>query len=187
MTLVAYLVLVCVLLGLGTLVASILPTGGARIGLGAVLFLAVVVDATWFFAPMGGWSAALGDAAWVGAFGLAGLLAPFALVALATPVIVLTSGMTASAAEIFVMAMRVLPHVTVIGEPTSGEHSDMLGRMLPNGWEFTLSNEEYVLAGGEVFERAGVPPEVAVELDPVALANGQDVMLNMALTYLLTH
>ncbi|NLF74446.1 MAG: hypothetical protein GX573_02015 [Chloroflexi bacterium] len=75
MTLVAYLVLVCVLLGLGTLVASILPTGGARIGLGAVLFLAVVVDATWFFAPMGGWSAALGDAAWVGAFGLAGLLA----------------------------------------------------------------------------------------------------------------
>jgi len=75
MTLVAYLVLVCVLLGLGTLVASILPTGGARIGLGAVLFLAVVVDATWFFAPMGGWSAALGDAAWVGAFGLAALLA----------------------------------------------------------------------------------------------------------------
>ncbi len=102
------------------------------------------------------------------------------------PIVVLTSGMTASAAEIFVMAMRVLPHVTVIGEPTSGEHSDMLGRTLPNAWEFTLSNEEYVLAGGEVFEGAGIPPDVSIALDPAALANGQDVMLNAALTHLLT-
>jgi hypothetical protein len=64
----AYLVLLAVLLGLGTLVASILPTRGARIGLGAVLFLALVVDGTWFVAPLLDWSPGLADAAWIGAF-----------------------------------------------------------------------------------------------------------------------
>jgi hypothetical protein len=64
----AYLILVAVLLGLGTLVASFLPTRGARIGLGAVLFLALVVDGTWFVAPLIGWSLGLADAVWIGAF-----------------------------------------------------------------------------------------------------------------------
>ncbi|HVO69636.1 MAG TPA: hypothetical protein VMT24_06305, partial [Aggregatilineaceae bacterium] len=64
----AYLLLLAVLLGLGTLVASILPTRGARIGLGAVLFLALVVDSTWFVAPLLEWSPGLADAAWIGAF-----------------------------------------------------------------------------------------------------------------------
>ena len=75
MIVIAYLVLVIVLLGIGTLVASILPADGARIGLGTVLFLAAVVDATWFAAPLVGWSAALADAVWIGAFGVVGLLA----------------------------------------------------------------------------------------------------------------
>ncbi|MBN2470534.1 MAG: S41 family peptidase [Anaerolineae bacterium] len=100
------------------------------------------------------------------------------------PVVVLTSSLTASAAEIFVMAMRVLPNVTVMGEPTSGAHSDMLERTLPNGWVMSLSNEEYVLASGDVFEGVGIPPQIAVAFDPAALANGQDVMLDAALEFL---
>lgn len=70
MILVAYLVFVTVILGAGTLTASIIPTRGARIGLGAALFLALVVDLTWFTAPLLDWSATLGDAAWIGAFAL---------------------------------------------------------------------------------------------------------------------
>ncbi len=68
MTILAYLLLLAVLLGVGTLAASIFPMRGARIGLGAVLFLALVVDGTWFAAPLVGWSPAWGDAAWTGAF-----------------------------------------------------------------------------------------------------------------------
>jgi hypothetical protein len=64
----AYLILVALLLSLGTLVASILPTRGARIGLGAVLFLALIVDGTWFFAPLLDWSPGLADAVWIGTF-----------------------------------------------------------------------------------------------------------------------
>lgn len=73
MSVLAYLVLVVLLLGVGVLVASLLPTGGARIGLGAVLFLALVIDGMWFIGPQVGWSLALGDAVWLGVFGLVSL------------------------------------------------------------------------------------------------------------------
>lgn len=68
----AYLVLIVVLLGTGTLAASILPVRGARIGLGAILFLALIVDGTWLAAPVFDWSPALADNIWIGAFALIG-------------------------------------------------------------------------------------------------------------------
>lgn len=72
---VVYLALVGICLGLGILTASILPTRGARIGLGAVLFLAVIVDVTWFIVPLTGWSTALVDGVWLVVFGVAFLSA----------------------------------------------------------------------------------------------------------------
>lgn len=75
MSILAYLVLMVVLLGIGTITASILPTRGARIGLGSVLFLALVVDITWFLAPLIDWSPELGDGAWVGTFALIAVVA----------------------------------------------------------------------------------------------------------------
>ncbi|WP_119065966.1 hypothetical protein [Aggregatilinea lenta] len=68
MSVLAYLALAAILLGIGVLAASILPTRGARVGLGTVLFLALVVDSTWLLAPVGGWLPRLGDAAWLGMF-----------------------------------------------------------------------------------------------------------------------
>jgi hypothetical protein len=70
MSIIAYLLLVIFVLGVGTLVASILPTRGARIGLGAVVFLALIVDLTWLFAPLTDWSPGLMDAVWIGVFAL---------------------------------------------------------------------------------------------------------------------
>ena len=68
MDFVAYLLLTGVLLGLGILAAAALPAHGMRIGLGAVAALAVIVDLTWLLAPLIGWSAGLGDAAWIAVF-----------------------------------------------------------------------------------------------------------------------
>ena len=72
---VAYLLLIGVWLGLGLLVAAALPTHGLRVGLGALTALAAAIDFTWLIAPLIGWSARLGDAAWIavfaGALGLA--------------------------------------------------------------------------------------------------------------------
>jgi hypothetical protein len=70
MSFLAYLILVVAFLGFGTLTASILPTRGARIGLGTVLFLALLVDTTWVVVPLVDWSAALVDAIWIGVFGV---------------------------------------------------------------------------------------------------------------------
>ena len=79
---------------------------------------------------------------------------------LSKPVILITSGTTASAAEIFTMTMAELPQVTLLGDNTSGELSDMLVKILPNLWTFTLSNEVYLTPGGDLYEMVGIPPEI---------------------------
>lgn len=89
-------------------------------------------------------------------------------------VILLTSRFTVSAAEVFVLAMRTLPNVTLAGETTAGAFSDMLERHLPNGWTVSLSNEVYRAADGKVYEYLGLSPEIKVPLDPQALTKRQD-------------
>lgn len=102
----------------------------------------------------------------------------------AGPVVLLTSGGTYSAAETFTLAMRVRDNVTVLGEPGSGHLSDMIDHDLPNGWELTYSGERYIAADGQLYEVAGVPVDVAVDLDVNALAAGTDAMLEAALARL---
>jgi carboxyl-terminal processing protease len=79
----------------------------------------------------------------------------------AKPVVVLAGALTASAAEVMVLGLRVLPQVTVLGQRTLGVFSDTLYRRLPNGWEFTVSNEVYRAPDGALFEGVGIPPQVA--------------------------
>ena len=100
------------------------------------------------------------------------------------PVMLLTSASTVSAAEIFTLAARVLPNVTTAGENTSGELSDILGRLLPNGWEFGLSHERYMAVGGTLYEAVGIPPELAFDGDPLDRedrAEGRDPWLDAAI------
>ncbi|MFK7767648.1 MAG: S41 family peptidase [Mariniblastus sp.] len=80
------------------------------------------------------------------------------------PVYVLQNDFSASAAEIFTMCMRSFPHVTTVGQPTSGALSDILNKQLPNGWELGISNEVYVDHKGVCYEGPGVPPEVEMEV-----------------------
>jgi carboxyl-terminal processing protease len=87
------------------------------------------------------------------------------------PVVVLAGPLTASAAEVMLLGLRVLPRVTVLGRPTLGVFSDTLYRRLPNGWEFTLSNEIYRTPDGALFEGMGIPPQLvsAAPLPPRTL------------------
>ena len=101
------------------------------------------------------------------------------------PVVVLTSGFSASATEIFSLAMRSLPHVTLVGEPTIGELSDVLEKPLPNGWQVELANEVYTDAGGFSYEVTGVPPHIDVPaFGKTERDIGQDSAINAALTLL---
>jgi carboxyl-terminal processing protease len=69
-----------------------------------------------------------------------------------------TDSVTVSAAEVLTLAMRTLPKVKHVGQTTRGALSDALEKSLPNGWRFTLSNEIYKSANGEVFEARGIAP-----------------------------
>lgn len=91
---------------------------------------------------------------------------------------VLASELTASAAEIFVLALLQRPSLTLIGEPTSGILSDTLERHLPNGWLLTLSNETYRVYDGEHYEDCGIPPHIRIPfLGRRARRSGRDPML----------
>lgn len=71
--------------------------------------------------------------------------------------IVLTSHRTASAAEIFTLGTLAYPEIERFGSSTNGVFSEILWKNLPNGWEFSLSNEVYSDPSGNVYEITGVP------------------------------
>jgi len=102
------------------------------------------------------------------------------------PVVLLTSAHGLSAAETFAMALLGRdPHVTRVGANTQGVFSDELGRRLPNGWTFGLSNETYLTKDGKTFEGTGVPPDIGAPIFPKKdLATGRDSALDKALEQL---
>ncbi|BES72827.1 S41 family peptidase [Marinobacter nanhaiticus D15-8W] len=94
----------------------------------------------------------------------------------------LTSELTASAAEIFVLSLLQRPGLTLIGDPTHGILSDTLERHLPNGWHFTLSNEVYEAFDGQVYEDTGIPPHIRLPfLGRRGREDGKDPMLERVL------
>ena len=100
---------------------------------------------------------------------------------LSQPVIVLTSQMTGSAAEILTMSLRELPQVTTMGQPTSGGLSDILAFKLPNGWDLGLSHQTYRTMDGTSNEAIGIPPDIAFKIEAEPLLNGRDPLLEAAL------
>ncbi len=73
------------------------------------------------------------------------------------PVILLTHRFSVSAAENFALAMRLLPHVTVVGDATSGVFADVYRDRLPNGWQFSVSYKLFVDQDGFCWEGTGSP------------------------------
>ncbi|MBL8967249.1 MAG: S41 family peptidase, partial [Spirochaetaceae bacterium] len=94
------------------------------------------------------------------------------------PIYVLTSGLTASAAETFALGLSARPGVVFVGEPSAGIFSDMLPRRLPNGWIATLSNERYRGPDGSRPEGLGIRPGVEAPMDPALAAAGRDPALD---------
>ncbi|MFK7734223.1 MAG: S41 family peptidase [Pseudomonadales bacterium] len=110
------------------------------------------------------------------------LLQPIDGSAYLQPTVLITSGTTTSAAEVFALAMREIPHVTHIGEPTNGSISDALDKTLPNGWQFSLANEVYSGSDGIAFEAVGIRPDAETAVFDKNLRQiGQDSGLNTAL------
>ena len=96
-------------------------------------------------------------------------------------VTVLTNRRSYSAAESFVLAMRALPTVVVIGDSTGGASGAPLARELPNGWTYRLSVSVEYTADSTVYESVGLAPDVWVRGSAAELAAGRDAVLDTAL------
>jgi len=78
------------------------------------------------------------------------------------PVILLQNRLAVSAGDNFALAMRVLPHVTSLGDFTSGCMADMRWQDLPNGWRYSISFNRFDDYAGRCWEGIGVPPDIMV-------------------------
>ncbi len=98
--------------------------------------------------------------------------------------VVLTNRWGISAAENFALAMRVLPHTTLLGDFTSGVFADVYGDRLPNGWQFGVSFKLFVDPTGFCWEGIGVPMDLRIINRPEDIAAGRDRVLEFALKFI---
>jgi hypothetical protein len=99
------------------------------------------------------------------------------------PVVLLINRDTFSSGETFTLAMRVLPHVTIVGEPTAGAFSDAVDATLPNGWQYTYSIGVCRDAQGNLWEERGFPPDVVLPLPEDSMASKCDTFLDWVLDH----
>ncbi len=102
------------------------------------------------------------------------------------PVVVLTNRHTESAAEIFVLAMRVLPHVTIVGDLTGGALGAQYPEKLPNGWTLWVAHKRTLDHEGICWDGVGIPPDVRITNAQVDINSGRDRVLQFALLFLET-
>jgi C-terminal processing protease CtpA/Prc len=97
------------------------------------------------------------------------------------PVVLLTHRWTISAGDCFVLAMRALPHVTNLGEATSGAYSDEYWDKLPNGWDVCIANKLYLDNEGRCWEGMGTLPDIRAVNTKDDIREGRDRVLETAI------
>ena len=97
------------------------------------------------------------------------------------PVVLLTNDASFSAADVFSMVMKELPHVRIIGDHTNGIFSNMFEAKLQNGWKYTFSFQRYYSAAMVCFEAKGIPVHQEVLNQKADLEKGIDPVIKAAL------
>jgi carboxyl-terminal processing protease len=105
---------------------------------------------------------------------------PEGLIQFTRPVVLLTHRSTASGPEGFTLAMRVLPHVTVVGDLTEGALSSQFPDRLPNGWTLWVAFKVTRDHEGICWDGLGIPPDFFVLDTPAEIAAGTDRQLEFA-------
>jgi len=99
-------------------------------------------------------------------------------------IVVLVNDSTASAAEMFAMALRENGRALIIGEHTAGEALPSVTVKLATGAVFQYPIANYRSSGGKYIEGSGIEPDVRISLDRKALLDGKDLQLDAALKML---
>jgi C-terminal processing protease CtpA/Prc len=100
------------------------------------------------------------------------------------PIVLLTCDAVFSGAEAFALAIKQLPHVTIIGDHTNGIFSYQLEKKLPNGWTFCLPHQVYFSPDMVCYEGKGVPPDIKLLNKKSDIDKGADPLIARALTIL---
>jgi len=97
------------------------------------------------------------------------------------PIVLLSCDSVFSGGEVFALAMKQLPHVTIIGDDTNGIFSYQLEKKLPNGWRYRLSYQMYFSADMVCYEGRGVPVDISLLNKKSDIENGVDPLITRAL------
>ena len=95
------------------------------------------------------------------------------------PVAVLIDRGSFSATSYFSLCTHAFDNVKLFGDYTGGGTGLPNGGMLPNGWFYRFSCTRTIALDGGNYEN-GVPPDVRVLLDPAAVAQGKDNIIETA-------
>jgi carboxyl-terminal processing protease len=100
------------------------------------------------------------------------------------PLAVLVDGCSASTAEIFAGGMQDLKRARIFGTHTAGAALPSLITKLPNGDGFQYAIANYISEGGKPLEGIGVTPDQEVKLTRHQLLEGQDPVLDAAVSWI---
>lgn len=102
----------------------------------------------------------------------------------AGPVAILADGLSGSAAEFFAGGLQDLDRACIVGSRTIGAALPSIIEKLPNGDGFQYVFANYISAGGETLEGAGVSPDIEVIPTRPALLQGYDLVLEAAIAWI---
>jgi C-terminal processing protease CtpA/Prc len=99
-------------------------------------------------------------------------------------VAILTNRQTFSAAEWFVLFVKVMPNVTIIGDTTGGGSAKTILRELSNGWTLRTSNTQTLMSNGCDFQFTGLFPDIPIWISPEDYNREVDTILEKAILLL---
>lgn len=89
-----------------------------------------------------------------------------------------------SGGEVFALAAKHLPYVTIVGDHTNGIFLNQLEKKLPNGWDYRLSYQVYLSADMVAYEGKGVPADIELLNKKADIENGIDPLITQAIKML---
>ena len=102
------------------------------------------------------------------------------------PIVLLTCDSVFSGGEVFALALKEIPDVTIIGDHTNGIFSYQLEKKLPIGWRYCLSYQVYFSADMVCYEGTGVPADIELLNRKSDIQRGVDPLVIRALEVLKT-
>jgi C-terminal processing protease CtpA/Prc len=96
-------------------------------------------------------------------------------------IVILVNDSTASAAEMFALALRENGRAILVGEHTAGEALPSVAVKLATGAVFQYPIANYKSSGGKYIEGFGIEPDLKISPDRKVLLQGKDPQLDAAL------